>query len=614
MTMDEFAARLPEEPSDALREWILDTMSDSELGGEMILFSRESVEVAPEIMQTMTAEDWERREKKTVRKWGARCSCTACGEDFTAGYISRGAARGIQLTMGDDGQVYDGLPDPEDDRIITFGEHERVICPLCLSEGILVRRSKLRNGRTYQTQICSVEVVDGIMVLLFWLASRRFTEWGFHETNVLPRSAVALVGGMIVNFAHTRRGQFGEAQEPAWRRAGRIQDPCQSFYYDYEAASHNKVGAFVYSKVPDLAGTTGEKTGIAEYISAGGTWPVVYLKTWRVMPNIENIVKCGWGRTVDSYFDHEVMAKLGYYKERSSIVELPFVMWDEVKPHRMLCMSKEDAKKGWRWNWDWEIAQSYFDYWLYCGDVSAAEFEEYHRLLGKDDLIMFVSDIVADQEYDSISEVVAYLKRQEARGRITVQEGCRLLHDYRQMADLELHAEPELLWPRDLFAAHEREAEKRRIKNDGPTMEAFANIAQKYAALEWTDGELCIRLPRKNSDLIREGEILRHCVGSYGPGHLSGKDTIFFVRRYRRPERSYYTLDICMTGGTPYQVQLHGYGNERHGVHKEYRHSIPQKVKDFVDRWKREILMPWWNKQKKAEAAAKALEERRKTA
>ena len=69
-----------------------------------------------------------------------------------------------------------------------------------------------------------------------------------------------------------------------------------------------------------------------------------------------------------------------------------------------------------------------------------------------------------------------------------------------------------------------------------------------------------------------------------------------------------------MTAEKPYQVQLHGYGNERHGPHKEYRHAIPQKVKDFVDRWKREILMPWWNKQKKAEAAAKELEERRKTA
>ena len=54
--------------------------------------------------------------------------------------------------------------------------------------------------------------------------------------------------------------------------------------------------------------------------------------------------------------------------------------------------------------------------------------------------------------------------------------------------------------------------------------------------------------------------------------------------------------------GVPKRVQLHGYGNERHGRNKEHRHSIPKKVLDFCDRWEREVLMPWyWDKQKKAQ-------------
>lgn len=60
---------------------------------------------------------------------------------------------------------------------------------------------------------------------------------------------------------------------------------------------------------------------------------------------------------------------------------------------------------------------------------------------------------------------------------------------------------------------------------------------------------------------------------------------------------SYYTLNIDMTSGQPKQIQLHGYGNERHGKNKEYRHKIPQKVLDFVERWKKEVLMPWWLQQ-----------------
>ena len=58
--------------------------------------------------------------------------------------------------------------------------------------------------------------------------------------------------------------------------------------------------------------------------------------------------------------------------------------------------------------------------------------------------------------------------------------------------------------------------------------------------------------------------------------------------------------------GKPREVQLHGYGNERHGVNKEHSHKIPQKVRSFVDRWEKEILMPWWveqNQQQKEKTA-----------
>ena len=49
--------------------------------------------------------------------------------------------------------------------------------------------------------------------------------------------------------------------------------------------------------------------------------------------------------------------------------------------------------------------------------------------------------------------------------------------------------------------------------------------------------------------------------------------------------------------GTSRRNQLHGYGNERHGKHKEHSHSIPPKVTAFVERWEREVLKPWLAKQ-----------------
>ena len=39
-------------------------------------------------------------------------------------------------------------------------------------------------------------------------------------------------------------------------------------------------------------------------------------------------------------------------------------------------------------------------------------------------------------------------------------------------------------------------------------------------------------------------------------------------------------------------------GNERHGDHKQYAHKIPRKVREFCDRWEREVLTPWFAAQR----------------
>ena len=153
----------------------------------------------------------------------------------------------------------------------------------------------------------------------------------------------------------------------------------------------------------------------------------------------------------------------------------------------------------------------------------------------------------------------------------------------------------EELWPRNLMEQHDRLAAMIEVKSDTKQQAAFDRTAQALAPLIWTDGELCIVIPTCSADLSREGRVLRHCVGGYSHSHVSGSP-VLFVRHRRRPERPYYTLNICLTGDEPRRLQLHGYGNERHGDKKQYTHTIPKKVLEFCDRWEREILAPWWAK------------------
>ncbi len=167
------------------------------------------------------------------------------------------------------------------------------------------------------------------------------------------------------------------------------------------------------------------------------------------------------------------------------------------------------------------------------------------------------------------------------------------------LRDAGLAEDGETLWPRDLMAAHDRVVQLWTGRGNASYQMGFTSTFIKYRELEWTDGDLCVVLPRTEEDLAAEGKTLRHCVGTYGNQHCSG-NPIFFIRHYRRPERSYYTLQINMNKAIPVEVQLHGYGNEHHGEHKQYRHKIPQKVRDFCDRWEREVLMPWFADQKTA--------------
>ena len=86
--------------------------------------------------------------------------------------------------------------------------------------------------------------------------------------------------------------------------------------------------------------------------------------------------------------------------------------------------------------------------------------------------------------------------------------------------------------------------------------------------------------------------MLHHCVGGYSQSHAQGK-IILFIRHSRRPDRSWYTLNIDTR--TKKVIQLHGYGNEwANGKALK----INKKVLAFVDDWRREVLDKWMLPQK----------------
>lgn len=608
--MKGFGALLPAEPSDQLAAWVEDHCND-DLGGNMLLFNRESMEIETEqLEQTMTAEEMNAYYDGIKRVWGARCTCTACGEEFEAGYFKNNYSckenvAGIFLARGEDETFYPGyVAFDSPDMTVQIAETDHIDCPYCGADVQLVRRSDLRNGRTYQVCVQSVENIGDYTAIITWLARREFRgDWLSAETSVRPRDALVIDrDGKLHRYSHTYKGQYAESDLERWESVKTVRDGCQLRYYNWDAANHRQVGGRVYPKVPELAGKTGEKAGIEDYIKCGGEWPAVYLQTWARRRNIENLVRCEWARVVVTGIESEVDQAFnsGYGGCSCDVAQMTYIDWAEVKPHRMMHMDKVSMRRirAAKSVWTWQEAKLWDEYRLFEDDPAEA-FDALRRMLGTDHLADILEMDKAGWNEFEPRKVARYLEKQKKN--VGLSQAVRYLIDYRKMLRDAHQPETEAtLWPRDLMAAHERAIEWRKAAASNKYAEEFKAAYEEYKALEWTDGDLCIRLPRCNADLEREGDVLRHCVGGYGQSHVTGYP-IFFVRHYRRPERSYYTLNIDMRGALPREIQLHGYGNEHHGSHKEHYHTIPQKVRDFCDRWEREVLTPWFAQRRTAQ-------------
>ena len=584
--------RLPESPPPELLKWAKENLAD-ELGNELCIFKAERMAIPATPEEIMYYQSTKSR--RSV--WAANCTCTACQEDFIT--AKEPGADAILLYEGEDGNIYTIEPWGEDVDIYTYQVRQKqgdtFHCPYCGTKVELVHAKKMRNGRTNQVLVISVGNVEGYTGIFYWMVRRTVTEWGISEYGVEPRDAFILTErGGLVRYSHTNGGGYFGVRISGmyWHLLSGNSDTFEQKYFDYGSFCNRKVGGVVYPVYPSLEGTTGEKTGLLEFLEAEGVRPVLYLKLWRRYRGLENLCRCGQGKLIDQLIN-------GNYFDSGFAYD--YLDLSKKKPHEMLRMSRSDFKQirknGVKLEID--VLRDWQKYKKIVGNNCFADFERDQKTFRESGLNAAL-DCIKEYPGTTIEKLATYMQKQSLRC-----SEVGLLLDTRRMSQ-RLYGRAltnEELWPRRLMQAHDQVAQmladREKEKNSRELAEAFQMVIDRYGATEWTDGELCIKLPRSNEELIKEGAVLRHCVGGYGQSHAKGENIILFVRRYRRPERSYYTLNISFYGPEPREIQLHGYGNERHGPNKEHSHRIPNKVRTFCDRWEREILLPWWHNQKK---------------
>lgn len=163
-----------------------------------------------------------------------------------------------------------------------------------------------------------------------------------------------------------------------------------------------------------------------------------------------------------------------------------------------------------------------------------------------------------------------YLAKQDARARM----------DYRdylgRVRTLRLDAtDADVICPADLKAAHDRLSKRvAEVKQAEATKRIQERVEKQRALrpmLETAKRGMLTRIAETANDIVREGEALHHCVGTYAERVAKGECLIVFVRQEAAPDVPFVTVEI--QGDRV--VQARGRNNA----------SPPKEVERFIREW-----------------------------
>lgn len=491
------------------------------------------------------------------RGFAALLWCSECGREAVAGYIP-GKRCGMNSTPSGIMLGYDEL-----EEYATCQDGKEMICPMCGEPVTLMSPSRTQYSRKEEVLVMALTVAKApdrrLPVFTVWNVCRQIIG---RRRSVLYRPYFAYVadGKRIIKLAQYRRSFYNWYPIGHWKQLRQAVDTITCPYF--------------FDQFPDLEGTVLENAKLPEYYAQSyeknGFFPIQYTRLYLRHPNIENLVMAGMGRMVGTAIRKEVVDTYGRSQRNA---RLAWIDWKAARPAKMLGLTRQQLRQIRAENWGAEKLMA----WRACaGKMRFEDAAEAMRLTGAEEVRQML------ENGEDPLRTARYLHKQG--------QPYYFLQDYRRMArqaglDLEEEAQRR---PPHLRQAHDRLVEETRYKTNRELRDRFARMSERCRALSWEHDGICIRPAATPEELVQEGSVLHHCVGGYAQNHASGS-IILFIRHARRPERSWFTLNVDVHSKK--RIQLHGYGNERSP--KGERLKIPKKVQEFVALWEKEVLGPW---------------------
>ncbi|NBI08631.1 hypothetical protein D1641_01175 [Colidextribacter sp. OB.20] len=463
----------------------------------------------------------------------------------------------------------------EDKDFFKAHHNDYVTCPACREEVQLKSLGRIRNFSNLRETIPAVFLradKEGALLISAGLATRKIPGWNDLTPWVdwTEKARYYLAPGRVMGWKRSIDYYFGMIMGPQpWTQMKNICKPFQNnpyrcltdhyWLFGLEALERSK---FRYCQINewyrDVVGCWLEEDNKVRLC-------IEFLAEYALHPQMELAVKLGLTDAVTDLCEGK--------KNHQDL------NWQADKPWDFFRLSKADAKA-------FLAAPSLtLLHWIHEEQRAGAE------LLVRDMIRLWSSFGGAQAKKLASCTLRCKVSPQKAEryvlsvlGPIAQDQAAELWYDYLDMAGklgYDLNRE-DVLMPKDLRARHDAAAQTIQAEEDKKQSKAYAKrleeLRKKY---EFELDGLRVVVPENARQIVEEGRILKHCVGGYAGRHIQGKTTILFLRRSRRPERSYVTIEMTGAGQTDI-MQIHGYRNEH------YRGGISPRdqYEHFLSVWK----------------------------
>lgn len=486
-----------------------------------------------------------------------RLKCSACGDEMYAARADGGCCAGRY------GNAPFGYIDPVYGEGVISGQ--AALCPMCGAKVKVCHVGGYRDWIPLEEKYpMTVARVDDRLVLMGWCIREWCSMDGEEQLSAFPYEAYVVEEKKVVRLMGYHKCMYQIHLMNHWEQ----RKTCLDNWGE---------APLVYPWDPALLnGSTAENCKLDLYMKTKEPRPVTYLRLWQRRRNVENLITMGCGELLNSMMAAETQ---GYYYSRpKGVPKLEEINWKERRPSKMLGLTAEELH--WCVLMGWNRQELDFFRWAGMQGVRLKLPEEMR--LCKEAGINWCNRLVSEKKLP-LMRCVRYVLKQRGKNS---RADSSILDDYWRMAQregLDLGDEYNM-FPPDLMKAHDRvmairkareavEAAEKQAAENEKLRAGFAKQLEKLSAYAWVSGGIIIRPAEQPEELVREGDMLHHCVGGYRSKHAEGRSAIFFIRRESAPDEPWYTLELNLKELTV--IQNRGKGNS----------ARTEEVRKFEEAW-----------------------------